>query len=236
MEEFPDELMAKYTRKELEAMAIDLEIDTMGLSTKAQLADAVFEAKRMMKEIAAEAEPAEKAAEAVPAEKAAEAVPAEKAAEAVPAEKAAEAVPAEKVTKVKLQVSGKGVLAMRAAIEDESLMIQKAGQNMRQEGAEQMRKAIEAQVKENQRSIRNFDHGVEEIRTDIDKKASAIQKAGWDMRQEGAEQMRKAIEAQVKENQRSIKNFDHGVEEIRTDIDEFVKVDLENYVRDFYYG
>jgi len=228
--------MAKYTRKELEAMAIDLEIDTMGLSTKAQLADAVFEAKRMMKEIAAEAEPAEKAAEAVPAEKAAEAVPAEKAAEAVPAEKAAEAVPAEKVTKVKLQVSGKGVLAMRAAIEDESLMIQKAGQNMRQEGAEQMRKAIEAQVKENQRSIRNFDHGVEEIRTDIDKKASAIQKAGWDMRQEGAEQMRKAIEAQVKENQRSIKNFDHGVEEIRTDIDEFVKVDLENYVRDFYYG
>ena len=159
--------MAKYTRKELEAMAIDLEIDTMGLSTKAQLADAVFEAKRMMKEIAAEAEPAEKAAEAVPAEK------------------AAEAVPAEKVTKVKLQVSGKGVLAMRAAIEDESLMIQKAGQNMRQEGAEQMRKAIEAQVKENQRSI---------------------------------------------------KNFDHGVEEIRTDIDEFVKVDLENYVRDFYYG
>ena len=218
MEEFPDELMAKYTRKELEAMAIDLEIDTMGLSTKAQLADAVFEAKRMMKEIAAEAEPAEKAAEAVPAEK------------------AAEAVPAEKVTKVKLQVSGKGVLAMRAAIEDESLMIQKAGQNMRQEGAEQMRKAIEAQVKENQRSIRNFDHGVEEIRTDIDKKASAIQKAGWDMRQEGAEQMRKAIEAQVKENQRSIKNFDHGVEEIRTDIDEFVKVDLENYVRDFYYG
>jgi len=226
--------MVKYTRKELEAMAIDLEIDTMGLSTKAQLADAVFEAKRMMKEIAAEAEPAEKAAEAVPAEKAAEAVPAEKAAEAVPAEKAAEAVPAEKaaeavpaekVTKVKLQVSGKGVLAMRAAIEDESLMIQKAGQNMRQEGAEQMRKAIEAQVKENQRSIRNFDHGVEEIRTDIDKKASAIQKAGWDMRQEGAEQMRKAIEAQVKENQRSIKNFDHGVEEIRTDIDEFVKVD-----------
>ena len=48
MEEFPDELIAKYTRKELEAMAIDLEITTVGLSTKAQLAEAIFDAKRKM--------------------------------------------------------------------------------------------------------------------------------------------------------------------------------------------
>jgi soluble cytochrome b562 len=293
MEEFPDELIAKYTRKELEAMAIDLEITTVGLSTKAQLAEAIFETKRKMEETEAE-----------PAEKAAEAVPAEMAAEAEPSEKAAEAVPAEKVTKVTLQVGGKGVLAKMAAVENESrsmhdkaLAIQKAGQNMRREGAEQMRarvsemeRGIEEQVKENQRSIKNFDRGVREILTDIDKesrlmreKASAIHKAGQDMRQEGFEEMRarvsemrKGIEEQVKENQRSIKNFDRGVGEILTDIDkesrlmrekasaiqkagqdirqdglnrmrknvgdftaeinEFVKVDLENYVRDFYYG
>ena len=230
MEEFPDELIAKYTRKELEAMAIDLEITTVGLSTKAQLAEAIFEAKRKMEVKAAELEPSEEAAEAVPAEKVAW---------SEPSEKAAEAVPAEKVTKVKLQVGGKGVLAKMAAIESESrsmhdkaLAIQKAGQNMRREGVEQMRvrvsemqKGIDEQMKENQRSIKNFDRGVSEIRADIDKesrlmreKASAIQKAGQDIRQDGINRMMK------------------NVGDFTAEINEFVKVDLENYVRDFYYG
>ncbi len=115
---------------------------------------------------------------------------------------------------------------------DKALAIQKAGQDMRREGFEEMRarvsemeRGIEEQVKENQRSIKNFDRGVGEIRTDIDKesrlmreKASAIQKAGQDVRQDGLKRMRK------------------NVGEFTAEINEFVKVDLENYVRDFYYG
>ena len=71
MEEFPDELIAKYTRKELEAMAIDLEINTVGLSTKAQLADAILEAKRKM------ASPVEEATKIGPVEEVAKIGPVE---------------------------------------------------------------------------------------------------------------------------------------------------------------
>ena len=297
MEEFPDELVAKYTRKELEAMAIDLEVDPVGLTTKALLAEAIFEARRMIKEMTLLAGPAEPSEVVVPPEITEEAkgkteVPPMEAEMAPP-----EVVSAEKVPMVNLQVGVNGVLAKKAAIDEESrsmhekaLAIQKAGQNMRQDGIKHMHKAIEAQVKENERSIKNFDQGVEEIRIEIGKesqsmrkKASAIQKAGQNMRQDGIKhmqkrvsEMQKAIDAQVKENERSLKNFDNGVEEIRIDIDkesrsmtkkaleiqkagqkmrldgikqmqknvgdfkaeidEFVKLDMENYVKDFYYG
>ena len=297
MEEFPDELVAKYTRKELEAMAIDLEVDPVGLTTKALLAEAIFEARRMIKEMTLLAGPAEPSEVVVPPEITEEAkgkteVPPMEAEMAPP-----EVVSAEKVPMVNLQVGVNGVLAKKAAIDEESrsmhekaLAIQKAGQNMRQDGIKHMHKAIEAQVKENERSIKSFDQGAEEIRIEIGKKswsmrkkASAIQKAGQNMRQDGIKhmqkrvsEMQKAIDAQVKENERSLKNFDNGVEEIRIDIDkesrsmtkkaleiqkagqkmrldgikqmqknvgdfkaeidEFVKLDMENYVKDFYYG
>jgi len=232
MEEFPDELVAKYTRKELEAMAIDLEVDPVGLTTKALLAEAIFEARRMIKEMTLLAGPAEPSEVVVPPEITEEAkgkteVPPMEAEMAPP-----EVVSAEKVPMVNLQVGVNGVLAKKAAIDEESrsmhekaLAIQKAGQNMRQDGIKHMHKAIEAQVKENERSIKNFDQGVEEIRIEIGKesqsmrkKASAIQKAGQNMRQDGIKHMHKAIDAQVKENERSIKSFDQGAEEIRIEI------------------
>ena len=219
MEEFPDELMAKYTRKELEAMAIGLEINTVGLSTKAQLADAIIEVKRIMEETTEEA--------------------AEIPAETELAERPAETELTENVAKAELQVGGEGVFAMMGAIEEESrsmrdkaLMITRSGQKIRREGVDQMRKkvsemqrAIDAQVKENQRSIKNFDKSVEEIRTEIDKesrsmrnKAQEIQRAGRKMRQDGINRMEK------------------NVGDFKADIDEFLKVDLENYIKNFYYG
>jgi phosphoribosyl-dephospho-CoA transferase len=297
MEEFPDELMAKYTRRELEAMAIDLEVDTMGLSTKSQFAEAIFEARRMIKETSSLSSPAKPSEMADPTEiseveRAEVVVPPMEAEMASPKEASAEKLPT-----VNIQVGVNGVLAKKAAIDEESrsmhekaLAIQKAGQNMRQDGIKHMQKAIDAQVKENERSRKNFDQGLEEIRIEIDKKSrsmrkkvSAIQKAGQNMRQDGIKhmqsrvsEMQKAIDAQVKENERSLKNFDQGVEEIRIDIDnesrsmtkkaleiqkagqkmrldgikqmqknvgdfkaeidEFVKLDMENYVKDFYYG
>ena len=233
MEEFPDELMAKYTRRELEAMAIDLEVDTMGLSTKSQFAEAIFEARRLIKETSPLSSPAKPSEMAYPTEisevaRAEVVVPPMEAEMASPKEASAEKLPM-----VNIQVGVNGVLAKKAAIDEESrsmhekaLAIQKAGQNMRQDGIKHMQKAIDAQVKENERSRKNFDQGVEEIRIEIDKesrsmrkKAFAIQKAGQNMRQDGIKHMQKAIDAQVKENERSRKNFDQGVEEIRIEID-----------------
>ena len=46
MEEFPDELVAKHTHKELKSMAMNLGINTVDLSTNAQLAEAIIEARK----------------------------------------------------------------------------------------------------------------------------------------------------------------------------------------------
>lgn len=239
MEEYPDELMAKYTRRELEAMAIDLEVDTMGLSTKSQFAEAIFEARRMIKETSPLSSPAKPSEMADPTDisevaRAEVVVPPMEAEMASPKEASAEKLP-----RVNIQVGVNGVLAKKAAIDEESrsmhenaLAIQKAGQNMRQDGIKhmqsrvsEMQKAIDAQVKENERSLKNFDQGVEEIRIDIDKesrsmtkKALEIQKAGQKMRLDGIKQMQK------------------NVGDFKAEIDEFVKVDMENYLKDFYYG
>ncbi len=50
------------------------------------------------------------------------------------------------------------------------------------------------------------------------KKALEIQKAGQKMRLDGIKQMQK------------------NVGDFKAEIDEFVKVGMENYVKDFYYG
>jgi len=239
MEEFPDELVAKYTRKELEAMAIDLEVDPVGLTTKAMLAEAIFEGRRMIKETTSLASPAEPSEGVVPPEITEEA---KGKTEAPPME--AEMAPpkvvsAEKLPEPKLLIGVNGVLAKKAAIDEESrsmhekaLAIHKAGLNMRNDGimhmrtkVSEMQKAIDAQVKENEKSIKNFDQGVEEIRIDIDKesrsmtkKALEIQKAGQKIQLDGIKQMQK------------------NVGDFKAEIDEFVKVDMENYVKDFYYG
>jgi hypothetical protein len=196
----------------------------LGLSTKSQFAEAIFEARRMIKETSPLSSPAKPSEMADPTDisevaRAEVVVPPMEAEMASPKEASAEKLP-----RVNIQVGVNGVLAKKAAIDEESrsmhenaLAIQKAGQNMRQDGIKHMQKAIDAQVKENERSRKNFDHGVEEIRIEIDKKsqsmrkkASAIQKAGQNMRQDGIKhmqsrvsEMQKAIDAQVKENERS---------------------------------
>ncbi|HII07907.1 MAG TPA: hypothetical protein HA349_11525 [Methanotrichaceae archaeon] len=288
MEEFPDELIARYTRKELEAMAIDLGIATVGLSTKAQLSEAIIEARKMADEaVAEEKSKVEWGPTGTISETSQK--------ETIP--ETGSTGREEKAPKVMPKTGDKGVLAKSRSMHKMTLEIQKAGLNIRQDGIDHMQKnvaemqnAIDAQAEENKKSIMNFDLGVKEIQIGIDdesqsilKNSLEIQKAGLNMRREGIDrmqkgviEMRKAIDAQAKENHKAIMNFDLGAKGIRTDIDDesrlmrkkaleiqkaglnmrqegigrmqrkignfeaeigrFIAVDLEDYVKDFYYG
>ncbi len=192
MEDTFDELVTKHTRRELEEMALEHGVENLG-GTKAQLAEAITEAIEQQK------------AKTMPAFQ-------QKPPEGHVFEKSK--VPAEP----KALLGKKGVKAKISAFDNKSAEIQKAGQDIRDEGIIEMtnrvrelhsatdkmsrdmaagvkafKDSVNAQIGENRDCKAKFDAGVNEIHSSTENMSGEFQRAGRNIRDEGCRNMQKGL-------------------------------------------
>ena len=183
MEETVDELVSKHTRRELEEMALQTGVESLG-GTKAQLAEMILEVKRAAK--VEKSPPEETPAEAL------EAAPKE-------APKAAPKVTTKEARKE--VIAGKhGVHAKSLAITSMGAELQAAGMAIREEGIAEMTKSVSAfrkdtdsQIAENKTAVANIHSSVRQMQSSSDRMSKEFRKAGQDIRDNGTREMRKAI-------------------------------------------
>lgn len=176
MEETVDELVSKHTRRELEEMALQTGVESLG-GTKAQLAEMILEVKRAAK--VEKAPPEETPAEAL------EAAPKE-------APKAAPKVTTKEARKE--VIAGKhGVHAKSQAITSMGAELQAAGMAIREEGIAEMTKSVSAFRKDTDSQIAENKKAVANIHSSSDRMSKEFRKAGQDIRDNGTREMRKAI-------------------------------------------
>ena len=176
MEETVDELVSKHTRRELEEMALQTGVESLG-GTKAQLAEMILEVKRAAK--VEKAPPEETPAEAL------EAAPKE-------APKAAPKVTTKEARKE--VIAGKhGVHAKSQAITSMGAELQAAGMAIRKEGIAEMTKSVSAFRKDTDSQIAENKKAVANIHSSSDRMSKEFRKAGQDIRDNGTREMRKAI-------------------------------------------
>jgi gas vesicle protein len=117
-------------------------------------------------------------------------------------------------------------------------------------GQAEFKQALEFQKKENRESAAKLNSGAGEIRSSADKMSRDFQKAAKDLRdrghrdlQNGLNQFKSSVDAQIKENQSAISRIGSGARELQekatsfqNEIHRYQEQDLKNSVRDFYYG
>ena len=178
MEETVDELVSKHTRRELEEMALQTGVESLG-GTKAQLAEMILEVKRAAK--VEKSPPEETPAEAL------EAAPKE-------APKAAPKVTTKEARKDVPPALGKhGVHAKSQAIKSLSAELQAAGMAIREEGIAEMTKSVSAFRKDTDSQIAKNKKEVAKIQSSSDRMSKEFRRAGQDIRENGTREMRMAI-------------------------------------------
>lgn len=194
MAETAEQFAAKHTRREIEEMAEKLGINTVGIS-KLKLAGSVIEARK--KPVAKETQKVKQVKE-------------------VKAFKPVQTKPMHTIGK-------RGVLAKQADIEKKAGEIEsfvselhRSAVDMAQKGAMEMKKGINAQIKENEKAAVKMDSGVKEIHA-------------------GIKQMQADMDKKAADIQKGVREMHRGVAEIQKGFTEF-QDDTMNYIRDFYYG
>ncbi len=198
MAETAEQFAAKHTRREIEEMAEKLGIGTVGIS-KLKLAGSVIEARK--KPVAKETRKVKEVKEFKPVQ-----------------------------TKPVQTIGKRGVFAKQAdmgkkagEIENFVSELHRSAMDMVQKGAMEMKKGINAQIRENEKAavkmdsgVKDIQAGIEEMQADMDKKRVEIQKG-------------------VREMHRGVAEIRKGIKEMETSFREFHD-DTMNYIRDFYYG
>ena len=124
------------------------------------------------------------------------------------------------------------------------------GQQRLNAGLTEFRRATDDQIRENRESIAKFNSGAKEIGSSTEKMSKEFQRAGKRIRDEGSRNLqnglnrfRNGVDAQIKENQVSISRIDSATRELigransfQEEIRRYQEQDLQNYIRDFYYG
>ncbi len=189
MAETAEQFAAKHTRREVEEIAEKLGINTVGIS-KLKIAGSVIEARK------------------------------KPAAKVTPRVKPVKEVKAFKPVKT---IGKRGVFAKQADMEKKAGEIEsfvselhRSAMDMAHKGAMEMKKGINAQIKENEKAAVKMDSGVKEIHA-------------------GIKQMQADMDKKAADIQKGVREMHRGVAEIQKGFTEF-QDDTMNYLRDFYYG
>jgi len=124
------------------------------------------------------------------------------------------------------------------------------GQQRLYAGLTEFKRTTDDQIRENRDSIAKFNSGAREIRSSTEEMSKEFQKAGKRIRDEGSKNLqnglssfRNSVDAQIKENQAAISRIDSATRELigranffQEEIRRYQEQDLQNYIRDFYYG
>lgn len=124
------------------------------------------------------------------------------------------------------------------------------GQQRLNAGLTEFRRATDDQIRENRDAIAKFNSGAREIRSSTETMSKELQRAGKRIREEGYKNLqnglssfRNSVDAQIKENQAAISRIDSATRELigransfQEEIRRYQGQDLQNYIKDFYYG
>ncbi|MCZ7383883.1 MAG: hypothetical protein O8C63_03940 [Candidatus Methanoperedens sp.] len=196
MAETAENLAAKHTRREIEEMAEKLGIRTVGVS-KLKIAESVVESRK--KHVAKETRKVKQEKEV-------------------------------KAFKPMQTIGKRGVFAKQADMEKKAGEIEsfvaglhRSAVEMQQKGIMEMKKGINAQVRENEKAAVKMDSGVKDIQAGIEEMQADIDKKRMEM-QRGVREMHRGV-AEVRK----------GIREMENSFMEF-RNDTMNYIKDFYYG
>lgn len=260
MEETFDELVTKHTRRELEEMALKYGVENLG-GTKSQLADAILDAMKKYKD-ASKSAVLEKPKIAEKPKMAERSVSHGKkgvmAKVAATEGKAAEFQKAgREIREEGIREMSKGVRELRSATDKMSREMKSGANKMLEDGRQrfnagqaEFRRNLDAQIKENRESSTKFHAASGEIRSSTEKMSREFQKAGKDIRdegcrnlQQGLNQFRDNLAAQMNENREAVSRIGSAARELQgraasfqDEIHRYQEQDLKNYIRDFYYG
>jgi hypothetical protein len=124
------------------------------------------------------------------------------------------------------------------------------GQERFNQGQVQLKRSIDAQIKENLEATAKLHSGAREIVSSQEKMSREFQTAGKNIRDEGYRNLQNGVakfqsnlNSQIKENREAVSRLNSGARELQgraasfqNEIHKYQEQDLKNYVRDFYYG
>jgi len=280
-----DELVTKHTRRDLEELALKYGLENLG-GTKSQLAEYILEAMKKQKE------PPKSTPQVSHEPPKSTLQVSHEPPKSTPQVSPKEASMSEK-PKAAVKPAGfgkKGVLAKANTIENKAADLKKAGKEIRDEGIREMTKAvkefhaagntmsrnmhseaqkmiedgqkrfnqgqvqikrsIDAQIKENLEATAKLHSGAREIVSSQEKMSREFHKAGKSIRDEGYRNLQNGLakfqsnlNSQIKENREAVSRLHSGAKELQgraasfqNEIHKYQEQDLKNYVRDFYYG
>lgn len=260
MEETFDELVTKHTRRELEEMALKYGVENLG-GTKSQLADAILDAMKKSREASKSAvlekpkigdKPTLAGRPGPHGKKGVMAKITATEGKAAEFQKAGRDIREEGIREM-----SKGVRDLRSATDKMSRDMQSEANRMLEDGRQrfnagqaEFKRNLDAQIKENRESAAKFHTASREIQSSTKKMSDEFQKAGRDIRdvgyrnlQQGLNQFRNGLDAQIKENREAVSRIDSAARELQgrakafqDEIHRYQEQDLKGYVRDFYYG
>ncbi len=250
-------------------MALKYGVENLG-GTKSQLADAILDAMRKYKETSKQ-NTQERPKETMSAEKQKAEKPVQVGKNGVMAKVAAANGKAAEFRKAGLNIREEGIREMSKGVREfhsatdkisrdmksHSHKVMLDSQQMRKEGLQrfnagqaQFRRDLDAHIKENRDSAAKFNSGAGEIRLATKRMCRDFHKAGQNIRldgftnlQNGLNQFRSDVDAQIKENQQAVSKINSAARELqgratsfRDEIHRYQEQELRNYLRDFYYG
>jgi uncharacterized protein YaaW (UPF0174 family) len=258
-----DELVTKHTRRDLEELALKYGLENLG-GTKSQLAEYILEAMKKQKE-PPKSTPHVSPKEASMIEKPKGAAkPAGFGKKGVLAKANAIDNKAADLQKAGKEIRDEGIREMTKAVKEfqaagntlsrnmhsEAQKMIEDGQKRFDHGQVQLKRSIDAQIKENLDATAKLQSGAREIASSQEKMSREFQKAGKSIRDEGYKNLQNGVakfqtnlNMQIKENREAVSRIYSGAKELQgraasfqNEIHKYQEQDLKNYVRDFYYG